>query len=139
MLNRSPYVHANIFRWYWFIIYQNIHVFSHADNRENQMCMRHPCSIHNEHSWGGWWGWQRRWFRFTFRCWILSRPSRRWPENVSNGCATAKADQDHRTVASRAQWPLLDTGQTQRQRGNGQIHPVSGADLWGHQAVDRNC
>jgi len=100
------------------------------------MCMRGPCPIDNEHSRGGRWGWQRRRFRFAYRYRIFGSPSRRWSENIGNGRTAAAADQDYRAVAGRAQRSVLDARPAQGQRGNGQIHPVSGADMRGHQAVD---
>jgi len=124
--------------YFWFT---NLLLFlAHADNRNDHWRMRDLCTtiiIHNEHSWGDWWGWQRRRFWFTYRCRIFGRLVRRWPENVGNGCAATAADQDHGAVAGSAQRTVLDAGPTQGQCGNDQVHPVSGTDLWGHQAVDR--
>lgn len=122
--------------FFWF---SKLFIFlDHADNRNDHWRIRDLCTIiHHEHSWGGWWGCKRRRFWFTFRCRILGCLGRRWPENVGNGCAAAAADQDHRAVAGSPQRTLLDAGQTQGQRGNSQVHSVSGTDLWGHKAVDR--
>lgn len=63
------------------------------------------------------------------------RPGGRGPQDAGHG--PAAAGRQDRAVAGRAQRALLDAGPAPGERRDGAVHPVSGADVRGHQAVDR--
>lgn len=73
--------------------------------------------------------------RTARRCRPHGRPGGRGPQDAGHGPVSA-GHQD-RAVAGRAQRALLDAGQAPRERRDGAVHPVSGADVRDHQTVDR--